>query len=131
MDTITQPAVSHLVGAGKAPVDPPALFVDLDILEENIARIAGACRQGRINWRPHTKGIKVPQIAGMLIAGGAAGITCAKLGEAEVMAAHGFSDILIANQIVGPQKIARLVALRPTCDVIVAVDGQDNVKGSA
>ena len=84
-----------------------------------------------INWRPHTKGIKVPQIARKLIDGGAIGITCAKLGEAEVMAAHGFGDILIANQIVGPQKIARLVALRRSCDVIVAVDSRENVTAIA
>src|SRR5215470_9328876 len=101
MDTTTQPAVSHLAGADKSAVDTPALFVDLDILQQNIAR--------------------------MLIEGGAAGITCAKLGEAEVMAAHGFPDILIANQIVGPQKIARLVALRRNCDVMVAVDSKENV----
>src|SRR3954449_405955 len=131
MDTTTQPAVSHLAGADKSAIDTPALFVGLDILEQNIARIAGACRKGGINWRPHTKGIKVPQIARMLIEGGASGITCAKLGEAEVMGADGFSDILIANQIVGPQKIARLVALRPSCDVIVAVDDEDNVTAIA
>src|SRR3954470_17691701 len=131
MDTTTQPAVSHLARADKSAIDTPALFVDLDILEQNIARIAGACRKGGINWRPHTKGIKVPQIARLLIAGGAAGITCAKLGEAEVMAAHGFSDILIANQIVGPQKIARLVALRRNCDVMVAVDNRENVTAIA
>src|SRR3954471_6818000 len=107
MDTTTQPAVSHLAGADKSAIDTPALFVDLDILEQNIARIAGACRKGGINWRPHTKGIKVPQIARMLIEGGAGGITCAKLGEAEGIAAHCLSEILIANQIVGPQKIAR------------------------
>jgi D-serine deaminase-like pyridoxal phosphate-dependent protein len=131
MDTSTQPAVSRLVGADKNAVDTPALFVDLDVLEQNITRIAGACRQGAINWRPHTKGIKVPQIARMLVEGGAAGITCAKLGEAEVMAAYGFSDILIANQIVGPQKIARLVALRRSCDVMVAVDSRENVTAIA
>jgi D-serine deaminase-like pyridoxal phosphate-dependent protein len=131
MDTSTQPAVSHLVGADKDAVDTPALFVDLDVLEQNIARIAGACRKGGINWRPHTKGIKVPQIARMLVEGGAAGITCAKLGEAEVMAAHGFFDILIANQVVGPQKIARLVALRRSCDVMVAVDSRENVMAIA
>src|SRR5262245_40958063 len=131
MDTSTQPVVSHLVGADKAAADTPALFVDLDILEQNIARIAGACRQGGINWRPHTKGIKVPQIARMLIEGGASGITCAKLGEAEVMAAHGFPDILIANQIVGRQKIERLVALRLSCDVMVAVDSRENVTAIA
>jgi D-serine deaminase-like pyridoxal phosphate-dependent protein len=127
MDTTTQPAVSHFAGADKSTVDTPALFVDLDVLKQNIARIADACRAGGINWRPHTKGIKVPQIAKLLIEGGAAGITCAKLGEAEVMAAHGFPDILIANQIVGPQKIARLVALRRSCDVMVAVDSRENV----
>jgi D-serine deaminase-like pyridoxal phosphate-dependent protein len=131
MDTTTQPAVSHLAGADKSAVDTPALFVDLDILERNIARIADACRQGGINWRPHTKGIKVPQIARMLIEGGAKGITCAKLGEAEVMAAHGFSDILIANQIVGPQKIGRLAALRRNCDVMVAVDNRENIAAIA
>src|SRR3954452_3550778 len=127
MDTSTQPAVSHLAGADKSVVDTPALFVDLDILEQNIARIADACRKGGINWRPHTKGIKVPQIARLLIEGGAAGLACGQRGEAEVMAAHGFSDILIANQIVGSQKIARLVALRRSCDVIVAVDHRENV----
>jgi D-serine deaminase-like pyridoxal phosphate-dependent protein len=117
--------------ADKHTVDTPALFVDLDVLEGNIARIAKACRSNGINWRPHTKGIKIPQIARKLVDGGAAGITCAKLGEAEVMAAHGFGDILIANQIVGPQKIARLVALRRTCDVIVAVDSRENVAAIA
>jgi D-serine deaminase-like pyridoxal phosphate-dependent protein len=106
-------------------------MVDLDALEANIARIAGACRRNGINWRPHTKGIKVPQIARKLIDAGAIGITCAKLGEAEVMGAAGFKDILIANQIVGPQKIARLVALRPVTDVMVAVDNRDNVAAIA
>jgi D-serine deaminase-like pyridoxal phosphate-dependent protein len=115
----------------KREVDTPALLVDLDALEANIARIATVCRKSGINWRPHTKGIKVPQIARKLTDAGAIGITCAKLGEAEVMAAHGFSDILIANQIVGPQKIARLVALRATCDVIVAVDSKENVTAIA
>ena len=131
MDTDPRADFSRLLHADKSAVDTPALLVDLDALEANIARIAGACRQNGINWRPHTKGIKVPQIARKLIEAGAIGITCAKLGEAEVMAAHSFADILIANQIVGPQKIARLVALRRTCDVIVAVDHQDNVTAIA
>src|SRR5436190_22263964 len=131
MDTSTQIALSHLAGADKSVVATPALFVDLDILEANIARIAGACRQGGISWRPHTKGIKVPQIARKLIEGGGSGTTCAKLGEAEVMAAHGFADILIANQIVGPQKIVRLAALRRSCDVVVAADNCENVAAIA
>jgi D-serine deaminase-like pyridoxal phosphate-dependent protein len=122
---------SPLLHAAKGAADTPALMVDLDVLDANIATIANACRRGGINWRPHTKGIKVPQIARRLTEAGAIGITCAKLGEAEVMAAHGFADILIANQIVGPQKHARLAALRRTCDVIVAVDSQDNVAAIA
>ena len=131
MDTNAPIGLSHLLHADKGVVDTPALLVDLDALDANIASIAGACRRSGINWRPHTKGIKVPQIAARLIEAGAIGLTCAKLGEAEVMGAAGFSDILIANQIVGPQKIARLVALRRTCDVIVAVDGRDNVAAIA
>jgi D-serine deaminase-like pyridoxal phosphate-dependent protein len=108
-------------------VDTPALLVDLDRLDGNIARIAGACREHGIAWRPHVKGIKTPAIVDRLLAAGASGVTCAKLGEAEVMADAGVGDILIANQIVGPQKIARLMALRARVDVAVAVDDASNV----
>ena len=111
----------------KTALDTPALLADLDALDANIARMAECFRRHGVNWRPHTKGIKVPQIAQRLVDAGAIGITCAKLGEAEVMAAAGFTDILIANQIVGAPKLARLVALRRHCDVIVAVDSEENV----
>src|SRR5437879_5101906 len=114
-------------GQKKAAVDTPALLVDLNVLNPNIVRMADCFRRHGVNWRPHTKGIKVPQIAQWLIDAGAIGITCAKLGEAEVMAAAGIKDILIANQIVGAQKIARLTELRRCCDVIVTVDSADNV----
>ena len=120
-----------LRGADRHAVDTPALLVDLDVLDANIARIAGTCRKHGIAWRPHTKGIKVPAIAHRLLAAGAIGVTCAKLGEAEVMAAAGIGDIMIANQIVGAQKIARLVDLRRRADVIVAVDNPDNVAALA
>ena len=63
----------------------------------------------------------------MQIAAGAIGVTCAKLGEAEVMAAAGIPDILIANQIVGPIKIARLVQLAGHADPIVCVDSVENL----
>ena len=102
-----------LRGADRHAVDTPALLVDLDILDANIARIAATCRKHGIAWRPHTKGIKVPALAHRLLGAGAIGITCAKLGEAEVMAEAGIADILIANQIVGAQKIARLVDAAP------------------
>jgi D-serine deaminase-like pyridoxal phosphate-dependent protein len=109
-------------------LDTPFLWVDLDQLESNIASLAAYFRAAGVAWRPHTKGMKVPEIAQRAIAAGAIGITCAKLGEAEVMAAAGIGDILIANQIVGPLKVARLADLRRRSDVKVAVDNPDNVR---
>jgi D-serine deaminase-like pyridoxal phosphate-dependent protein len=115
------------VGLEKNALDTPALWVDLAALERNIAHLAGIFREAGVGWRPHTKGIKVPAIAHQALAAGALGVTCAKLAEAEVMAAAGIGDILIANQIVGPPKIARLVNLRRHADVKVAVDDAGNV----
>ena len=115
------------VGRPISELDTPALLVDLDIMDANIAWIAGACRAAGVAWRPHFKGIKVPAISHKAIAAGAIGITCAKLGEAEVAAAAGIRDILIANQIVTPRKIARLAHLRRSADPMVAVDDAGNV----
>lgn len=110
------------VGQSLWNLDTPALLVDLDRMENNIRRMADRCRTSNIAWRPHTKASKTPAIAHKLIQAGAIGITCAKLGEAETMAANGIRDILIANQVVGPQKIARLAHLQRQADVMVAVD---------
>ena len=126
MDTRT--ATTHsLIGQSKFVLDTPALLVDLDVMEANIARIVATCRAHGVAWRPHTKAHKTPEIAHMQIAAGAIGITCAKLGEAEVMAAAGTRDILLANQIVGPIKIGRLVALADRADPIVCVDSIENL----
>jgi D-serine deaminase-like pyridoxal phosphate-dependent protein len=110
-----------------AALDTPALVVDLDIMESNIARIAAACRESSVRWRPHIKGLKTPEIVRKALAAGAFGITCAKLGEAEIMAAAGIRNILIANQIVAPVKIARLVTLLDKAEPIVAVDSITNI----
>ena len=115
------------VGRSKQELDTPSLVVDLPKMERNIVRMTERIIGYGVNWRPHTKGQKVPAIAHQLLRAGAIGVTCAKLGEAEVMAAAGIQDILIANQIVGPEKIARLVNLRRQADVIVAVDSPENV----
>jgi D-serine deaminase-like pyridoxal phosphate-dependent protein len=120
--------MTKLIGLPKSALDTPALLVDLDILEANIAHVAAACRAGAVGWRPHFKGQKTLEIARRQIAAGAIGITCAKLGEAELLAAAGIGDILIANQIVGPLKIARLMAVRAKADVIVSVDSEENVR---
>jgi D-serine deaminase-like pyridoxal phosphate-dependent protein len=115
------------IGRMKDDLDTPALLVDLDVLAVNIARIARSCREHGVAWRPHIKAHKTPEIAHMQIAAGAVGVTCAKLGEAEVMAEAGITDILIANQIIGPAKIARLVALLARAEVVVAVDDPGNI----
>ncbi|MBM3560293.1 MAG: DSD1 family PLP-dependent enzyme, partial [Alphaproteobacteria bacterium] len=120
--------VVSAVGQDVASLDTPALLVDLDALDRNIAALAAHMREAGVAWRPHVKGIKVPAIAHRLIGAGAHGITCAKLSEAEVMAASGLGNILIANQVVGDAKLRRLACLRRTTDVMVAVDSAENVR---
>ncbi|MBI2823194.1 MAG: DSD1 family PLP-dependent enzyme [Planctomycetia bacterium] len=124
--SMTMPEVTML-GCTKDALDTPVLCVDLAVMESNIESVAEACRSHGVAWRPHAKGHKVPAIAKCQLAAGAIGITCAKLGEAEVMAAAGIEDILIANMIVGPLKLARLVELRRVADPIVCVDHVDQV----
>src|SRR5207253_1316895 len=126
MDTRTAASCS-LIGQHKSALDTPALLVDLDVMEANIARIVATCRAHGVAWRPHAKAHKTPEIAQMQLAAGATGVTCAKLGEAEVMAAAGIRDILIANQIVGPIKIGRLVDLADRADPIVCADSIENL----
>ena len=109
-------------------VDTPVLWVDLDGMEANIDYMKTQMSTFGVQWRPHTKGIKIPAIAHKLISAGAIGVTCAKLSEAEVMASAGIKDILVANEIVGEKKILRLVALQAHADVMVAVDDLDNVR---
>ncbi|GGF54462.1 alanine racemase [Azorhizobium oxalatiphilum] len=119
--------LSAPVGATLDAVDTPALLVDLDVMARNMARIRAACAEGGVAWRPHCKPHKSPDVARLLVEAGAIGITCAKLSEAEMLVEAGIADILIANQIVGPIKVARLMRLRARADVAVAVDGPDNV----
>ena len=116
------------LGSTKEALDTPALCLDLDALESNIAAVMGACRTHGVAWRPHAKGHKSPDIAALQLAAGALGVTVAKLGEAEVMAAAGMRDILIANMIVGPLKLARLVELCRVADPIVCVDHLDQIE---
>jgi D-serine deaminase-like pyridoxal phosphate-dependent protein len=115
-----------MIGQAKSALDTPALVVDLDVLDANIKRIADACRAHRVGWRPHMKGHKTPEIARRQLAAGAIGVTCAKVSEAEVMAAAGFRNILIANEVVGPPKVRRLLDLVGPADLIVGIDSVVN-----
>jgi D-serine deaminase-like pyridoxal phosphate-dependent protein len=122
-------AQTNLIGRPVADLETPVLLVDLDVLERNVAKMRQVIiEEAGIGWRPHTKPVKTPAIAHKLLQAGAHGVTCAKLSEAEVMAAAGIRDILIANQVVGTSKLARLARLSRHADVIVAVDCEVHVK---
>ena len=111
---------------GKFDIDTPALLIDIDKMERNLQKMADYFEGRPASLRPHTKTHKCPVLAHKQLRAGAIGITCAKLGEAEVMAQAGINEILIANQIIGSQKIARLANLAHHCDIIVAVESSAN-----
>ncbi|MBR0773664.1 D-TA family PLP-dependent enzyme [Bradyrhizobium diazoefficiens] len=107
----------------------PCAVIDMDRVERNIARIQKACDDARIASRPHIKTHKNPTIARMQIAAGAKGITCQKLGEAEIMANAGIDDILISYNLLGDEKMARLGALQAKANMTVAADNSTVVAG--
>ena len=116
------------IGRQKTELDTPALLIDLDKMEANIEAMANYFRTVNADLRPHVKTHKTPIIAHKQIAAGAIGVTCAKLGEAEAVIHAGIRDVLIANQIVGAQKIARLINLARHSEIMVAVDNLENVQ---
>ncbi|MEX2174322.1 MAG: DSD1 family PLP-dependent enzyme [Pirellulaceae bacterium] len=116
------------LGTPKHELDTPALCLDLDAFEANVREGAALCGKHGVAWRPHAKCHKSPDIARRLIEAGAIGLTCAKLGEAEVFAAAGIRDLLIANLLVGPRKMQRLVALRQIADPIICLDHIDQAE---
>ena len=115
------------IGIPKEEIDTPALLIDVDIMEANIQKMADFFKTVNADLRPHVKTHKTPIIAHKQMEAGAIGMTCAKLGEAEAMIHAGIRDVLIANQIVGKQKIARLINLAKHSEIMVAVDDPDNV----
>jgi D-serine deaminase-like pyridoxal phosphate-dependent protein len=107
----------------------PAVVVDLDVVERNIARVQELCDAAGVANRPHIKTHKSPVIASMQRDAGARGITCQKIGEAEVMAEAGHEDILIAYNILGEEKLNRLGRLLSRTKVTVAADNPTVVAG--
>ncbi len=106
-----------------ADLDTPALIVDLDIFEQNLKRVVNYAAEHKLRLRPHTKTHKSPEVARMQLALGAAGLTVAKVGEAEVMsAALPQVDLLIAFPLFGETKIKRLRAVAERAQVTVAID---------
>ncbi len=115
------------LGCTKDELETPALCLDLDTFDANVRHMASECQRHGVAWRPHAKCHKSLAIARKLLAAGAIGMTCAKLGEAEVFATAGIRDLLIANLVVGPSKVRRLAELRRIADPIVCVDHFDHV----
>ncbi len=107
-------------------LDTPALVIDLDTMERNLRRMAEWFAGRPCALRPHAKTHKCTEVARRQVKLGAIGITCAKLGEAEAMAAGGIEDILIANQVVGAVKLRRLASLARRAMITVAVDDLAN-----
>jgi D-serine deaminase-like pyridoxal phosphate-dependent protein len=106
-------------------LDTPALYVDLDAMERNIARMQEQCRAWGVELRPHLKTHKIPEVAQMQLDAGAIGITVAKVGEAEVLPGE---DVLIAYPLV-TDKLPRLRELAKTRRVKVAVDSVEVAQG--
>lgn len=109
-------------------IDTPALIVDLDIVENNLKKLADLTGKHGVVVRPHIKTHKAPYFSYRQLALGAPGIAVATLGEAEVMANAGITDILLAYQPVGPIKLRRLAALMERVDMIVALDSFEAAK---
>ena len=111
----------------KEQIETPALLIDMDVMEANIRIMSEFLADKKAKLRPHFKTHKSVMIAHMQVESGAKGLTCAKLGEAEALAAGGIKDILIANQIVDPRKLARLAGLAKKTKMTVCVDDLRNV----
>ena len=115
----------------------PCLSIDLDVVERNIQRAQKLCDEAGVANRPHIKTHKSPLLAKMQIEAGARGITCQKLGEAEVMADAGITDIIVATNLLGAARSGRLaalqrrIALKVCADNPVALDAYSNAAREA
>jgi D-serine deaminase-like pyridoxal phosphate-dependent protein len=115
------------VGMALADVDTPALILDLDAFEANLALLNTSLAGRRVMVRPHAKSHKCPQIATRQVALGAVGVCCQKVSEAEALVEGGIRDVLIANEVVGKRKLERLMALAKQAHVAVCADDAGNV----
>ena len=103
-------------------LDTPALIVDLDVMERNLRRVADYCARHRLRLRPHTKTHKSPLLGRRQLDLGAAGLTVAKVGEAEVMLGAAPRDLLVAFPVIGEPKLRRLAGVARQTQVTVALD---------
>lgn len=110
-------------------LETPVAIVDLDRLEANITKLQHYLDEHGIINRPHIKTHKIPEIAHMQVNAGAVGITCQKIGEAEVMAQAGIQDIFLPYNIIGEAKLERLMRLARRVTLSVTADSEFTVQG--
>jgi D-serine deaminase-like pyridoxal phosphate-dependent protein len=110
-------------------IDTPAVLIDIDRAEANLIRAQDYANHHRLKLRPHIKTHKLPYFAKRQMELGAIGITCQKIGEAEVMADAGLDDILIPFNIIGGEKLLRLQALARRVNLTVSADSEETVAG--
>ena len=123
---IGQPKVSQArIGQMLSELDTPTLLLDRAACDRNLARMAAFFADRPAQLRPHFKNHKCVTLAKRQLAAGAVGLTCAKLGEAEVLVEHGVDNVLIANQVVGGPKLERLVRIASQAHITVAIDHLD------
>ncbi|HEY3121094.1 MAG TPA: alanine racemase [Vicinamibacteria bacterium] len=109
-------------------LETPAVLIDLDVVERNVAAMAERARRHRVRLRPHAKTHKLPEIGRLQLAAGAAGLSLAKTGEAEVFARAGFDDIFVAYPVVGQDKGRRLLGLSDRVRLAVGVDSEEGAR---
>ncbi|HEV2363987.1 MAG TPA: DSD1 family PLP-dependent enzyme [Caulobacteraceae bacterium] len=122
----------HLIGrqGSRAELNTPALVIDIDALEANIAAMAKTAGAAGVGLRPHAKTHKSVEIARRQIGAGALGACCAKLGEAEALSAGGIGDILITSPVVGAAAVERLAALGRRATGLMAVADHPDAVGA-
>jgi D-serine deaminase-like pyridoxal phosphate-dependent protein len=119
--------MSTNLGQNLATLDTPQALIDLDVLDRNLRTMRDACERHGVDLRIHFKSLKCGSLARYLAAAGANRFLCAKLSEAEVLADAGITDLFVANEVIGPAKLARLTNLARRAQVRVCVDDASNV----
>jgi D-serine deaminase-like pyridoxal phosphate-dependent protein len=126
--TAMQARYGDQIGRARNEVSTPALLLDLDKAKRNIATMAAKFRELPADLRPHFKAHKSPQLARLQVEAGAIGVACATVWEAIVTAEAGILDVLIANQVVQPDKVRAAAELARAHRLTVAVDDVRNVE---
>src|SRR5499427_8224250 len=119
------------IGAALAEIETPALVIDLDAFDRNIAKMADFARTAGVRVRPHAKTHKCPAIARRQIAAGAVGQCVQKVGEAEALVRGGVTDVLVSNEVVGERKLRRLAALAQDATIALCFDSPEQVDAAS